>query len=501
MTNPLAPSGPVSRTAYLAWGFGLALTKYAVEALFVAATSGRTLGPLEFLSPSVSRLDEFARLGDWAGPLYVVWTLPFVYVCAAMSVRRAATAGISPWLGLLSLAPFLNLAVFAFLGFAPSRPPRPAADPKPESDPRLIPDWPTTAEETRMLRAENLPARPTAPTRQTDSAGTWTVAGIFFGPIYTVAMVFTCVYVLKDYGAPLFFLTPILVGAVAGYCANAVERVGAGPTLGFAALAALASYGGLLVVAWEGIVCLLMALPLALPLALIGGALGGAIANTVRSDDRSRWDSGATACLMLAPLGSVVAPANEAPIRPVVTSIVVDAPPAAVWERVIAFPELDPPEEWYFETGLAYPVGAVIEGEGVGAVRRCRFSTGEFVEPITAWEPPGGDGTKTSPGRLAFRVSEQPTPMVEWHPWAEISPPHLHGTFESIRGEFLLEALPGDRTRLTGTTWCRTKMAPHGYWAAWTDAILHRVHGRVLGHVAELAEADTAQGIAAGEDL
>ena len=103
-----------------------------------------------------------------------------------------------------------------------------------------------------------------------------------------------------------------------------------------------------------------------------------------------------------------------------------------------------------------------------------------------AGEPAAG-GT----GRLAFDVAEQPAPMVEWHPWAEISPPHLHGTFESVRGEFLLEPLPGGRTKLTGTTWCRTRMAPQGYWAAWTDAILHRVHGRVLGHVATLAEVDT----------
>lgn len=469
MTNPLAASGPVSRTAYLGWGVGLAALKYAAEAAFVAAISGRTLGVLEFLSPSMDRLTEFDRLGDWAGPAYVCWTLPFVYICAAMSVRRSAAAGISPWFGLLSLAPFLNLGVFALLSALPSDGPGEAAANAERPVESLDPD-----------------------TRAARRAMRWTAAGILFGPIYTLAMVAACVYVLKDYGAPLFFLTPVLVGAVAGFCANAVERVSVGATLGAATLAAFASYGGLLVVAWEGIVCLLMALPLALPLAFAGGAIGGAIPTDEwrqrqQRRDRGPWiDPGATACVALIPLGSVLAPADAAPLRPVVTSVIVDAPPAAVWERVIAFPQLPPPERWYFRTGLAYPVGAVIEGKGVGAVRRCRFSTGEFVEPITAWEPPGEDGC----GRLAFAVVEQPAPMVEWHPWAEISPPHLHGTFESVRGEFLLEELSDGRTRLTGTTWCRTKMAPQGYWAAWTDAILHRIHGRVLGHVADLAETD-----------
>ena len=475
VVNPFSPRGAVSRGAYLAWGCGLAAAKYAAEAIFVAATSGRTLGPGEFLSPSLDRLTEFERLGDWAGPAYVLWTLPFVFVCAALSVRRAATAGLSPWLGLLSLAPFLNLAVIGLLAALPT-----AARPEPPAARTGRPDDP---EAVASVAARNRTAA-------------WAAGGVLFGPVYTVTMVYACVYVLKDYGAPLFFLTPVLVGAAAGYCANAVRPVGSAATLGAATLAALASYGGLLVIAWEGLVCLLMALPLALPLALIGGVIGGANARLTRPAARDGdgdggtggrgFDPGAAACLALAPVGSVLAPADAAPVRPVTTAVVVNAPPAVVWEHVLAFPPLPEPTEWYFETGLAYPVGATIVGAGVGAVRRCRFSTGTFVEPITAWRPPAGG----EPGRLAFDVAEQPEPMTEWHPWAEIAPPHLHGTFESVRGEFLLEPLPGNRTRLTGTTWRRVKMGPQAYWAAWTDAILHRVHRRVLGHVGALAEAD-----------
>ena len=148
---------------------------------------------------------------------------------------------------------------------------------------------------------------------------------------------------------------------------------------------------------------------------------------------------------------------------------------------MVAFPPLDEPREWLFRTGVAYPVGAVIEGRGPGAVRRCRFSTGEFVEPITMWEPGR---------RLAFDVAAQPEPMRELHPWADPHPPHLDGTFESVRGEFRLDPLPGGRTRLSGTTWYRVHMGPQAYWAVWSDAILHRVHGRVLNHVKGLAERD-----------
>ena len=450
--------GPVSRRAYAGWGFGLGILKYAAEAAFVAATSGRALGPLEFVSPSVGRLEEFGRLGDWAGPLYVVWTLPFVWVAAAMSVRRAASAGLAPFLGLLALAPFVNLpAILVFL-LSPT-----VGD---------GPEW----KRSRWVE----------PGEQ--RWGAWAAAGVLFGPIYTLLMVGACVYVLGDYGAPLFFLTPILIGTAAGYGANAVTRISAAETVGVATLAAAASYGGLLVVAVEGLVCLLMALPLALPLTWLGGFIGRSLAAVAGPAAGDRELYSFAAVLLLAPAGSAAAPAESAPVRPVRTEVVVNAPPAAVWRRVLAFPALEEPAEWYFKTGLSYPVGAAIEGTGVGAVRRCRFTTGTFVEPVTAWEPPAGG----KPGRLAFDVAEQPAPMTEWHPWAEISPPHLHGTFESVRGEFFMEPLPGGRTRLIGTTWCRVRMAPHGYWAAWTDAILHRVHRRVLGHVAALAEADAA---------
>jgi hypothetical protein len=46
-----------------------------------------------------------------------------------------------------------------------------------------------------------------------------------------------------------------------------------------------------------------------------------------------------------------------------------------------------PPPVWIYGLGVAYPLRARIEGEGVGAVRHCEFTTGAFVEPITAWEP------------------------------------------------------------------------------------------------------------------
>jgi len=148
---------------------------------------------------------------------------------------------------------------------------------------------------------------------------------------------------------------------------------------------------------------------------------------------------------------------------------------------VISFPDLPPPTALPFRVGIAYPERARIVGRGVGAIRYCEFSTGDFVEPITAWEPGK---------RLAFRVAHSAEPMREWSPYAGIDPPHLHGYMVSKHGEFDLEALPGGRTRLIGITWYQHHLWPASYWAVYSDAIVHQIHLSVLEHVKRLSEAD-----------
>ncbi|MBE7537320.1 MAG: hypothetical protein HS122_02755 [Opitutaceae bacterium] len=68
----------------------------------------------------------------------------------------------------------------------------------------------------------------------------------------------------------------------------------------------------------------------------------------------------------------------------VATECSIAAPPDVVWRHVIEFGELPPPRELIFASGIAYPLRARLEGRGEGALRHCEFSTGAFVEPITA---------------------------------------------------------------------------------------------------------------------
>ncbi len=278
---------------------------------------------------------------------------------------------------------------------------------------------------------------------------------------------------LKSYGMPLFLGLPFGIGMATSALTGSVDRF-AIPK----ALLALCLFGSLLLLlTWEGLVCIVMCAPIA----ALFTCLGVYVQRGLRKETGHRTSHALASLALGLPL-SLVADAgygNLPVTHRVATERVVAAPPETIWRHVVTFSELPPPTHWIFRYGLAYPLRARIDGEGVGALRHCEFSTGSFEEPITVWNPPH---------HLAFDVTQSPAPMRESNPFGEVAAPHLHGYFASKHGEFRLEALPHGHTRVTGTTWYVHGLRPEGYWSLWGDFIIHRIHREVLNHVAALSE-------------
>jgi uncharacterized membrane protein YhaH (DUF805 family) len=445
--------GPVDRATYAASGLGLAIFKYVVEAGLVKAFAGHWLTPLEFVSPSfITRQAFLENAPEWLGPLLAVWTLPFVWIALSMSVRRAHAAGLSPWLGALVLLSPLNILVMAGLA--------------------LLPD-----------RARTSP--PPLPAPGTVSAGSGLKAA-FAGLAVGVVSIVVGLYGFGSYGAVLFFVTPAVMGMVAGFLYNRPVVRSTAETLRIGVFVMLLSGGVLVAMAFEGLICLVMAAPIVMPTAMAGAILGKWVAECTPTGSRQL----AALVLAIPFLAGAEAATRGTPERVVLTSVEVAAPPEAVWRRVVEFPDLPAPKDWFFRCGIACPMRARIEGTGVGAVRHCEFTTGDFVEPITEWD---------TPRVLAFDVVDQPDPMVELTPWRHVHPPHLRDrSLASRRGEFRLVDLGDGRTRLEGRTWYVFDMHPQGYWTLWSDFTIHRIHRRVLEHVRSLAEADVRAASTAG---
>jgi hypothetical protein len=298
----------------------------------------------------------------------------------------------------------------------------------------------------------------------------------FAGVLVAVVAVGVGVSTIQSYGGWLFIVTPFAVGASTAYLYNRGRQVTPGETVSLVLMTALMAGITLFLVALEGAICLVMAMPLAIPLALLGGMVGRWAATS-----GPRQTSPAMFMLLALPLTAAIEPASGHVMHEVRSSVIIDAAPDAVWPHVVAFREIPDPTDWVFRAGVAYPVRARIDGSGVGAVRYCVFSTGSFIEPITQWEPGR---------RLSFDVADSPAPMNELSLYRHVSPPHLHGYLRPKRGEFRFISLADGRTRLEGSTWYEIEMAPEAYWQMFSDALIHRIHQRVLDHIKQEVESD-----------
>ena len=433
---------PVSRQAYALSGFGLMAFKYGTEAVVIHQTVGRWLSPLAYLNPVLAvRLDPIGE-HEWLLAALALWTLPFLWIGVSMTLRRLEDAGRSPLLAALYFVPLVNYVLMLTLCVLPSRRPAPGA-------------------------GSGAPPRPGDGLRSA-------LQGVGIGALLALGLVLASVQLFGTYGTTLFVATPFLMGAASAYRFNRDTRRPLGVTVLVAVGSVALAGGAILLFALEGVLCLAMAAPLGLVLAVLGALLGR---NLPRRFDTAPVVSALG--LPLALFAGLDATQPRPPEREVVTTVEVEAPPSAVWPNVVAFSELDAPPAWFFRLGVAYPRRATIRGRGVGALRRCEFSTGAFLEPITVWD---------EPSHLGFDVQAQPPPMHELSPYRLVLAPHLDGYLGVRSGEFRLRALPGGRTRLEGRTRYELRVFPGAYWGLWSDALIHAIHRRVLEHVARAAE-------------
>jgi len=433
---------PVDRGTYFRHGVGLMVLKYGIDALLIWRFAGRVWTPLNYLSPLLSTRAELLRgAPTWLLPLLVAIALPFLWIGVSMTMRRAVDAGASPWIALVFFVPAFNYVLMLLYSILPSHP---------------NVKWPFAA-------------RPETVDDRLKSA----MLGVAATLAITVLTVGMGVYLRRSYSAGLFLGVPFTVGYISSYIYNYGHERPAGQSIVIALASVTMAAGALVLFALEGSVCTVLALPLALAIAFPGAVLGRIIAR------RGLHASTGAGMALVVPLFIGIEPRTPAATHEVITVVEIAAPPEVVWRHVVSFSDLPPPTERLFRAGVAAPLRARIEGTGVGAIRYCDFTTGSFVEPITAWQ---------ENQLLAFDITAQAPPMTELSPYGEIHPPHLDGYFRATHGEFRLTPLPGGRTRLEGRTDYVVDMFPQVYWTVPARAIVTAIHARVLHHIQTLAE-------------
>lgn len=441
--------GEIGRSVYAFTGIILFLVKWNLDRLFsFFANEVRYPTPFFYLLPEIS--SETVRT-DLILPCFGI-ALPFIYLGLVLTVKRMRSLGWPIYSSILFFVPFVNLLFFFLLSILPQNSP---LEWNRKNRPR-----------TKEWLDRFLPR------------GKVACASLAMGLSATLGTLFVSLSLLtgvgQDYGWGFFVGLPFAMGLTSAVTYGHHERRSLWACLGVALLTLGFSFLLLLLLAIEGILCLLMAAPIALPLAAVGGWVGYLVQSSTFLKNPSLSVFVTTFLLM----GFEEKALPEAPLFAVRSEVLVNAPPEKVWNHVVTFSELPPAEDWLFSLGIACPTCATIEGTGVGAIRHCNFTTGAFVEPITVWD---------EPNRLAFDVISQPPPMKELSPY-DIHPPHLDGHLESKRGEFRLRRFEEDKTILIGTTWYKHNMWPASYWKIWSDFLIGRIHRRVLNHIKKLSE-------------
>ena len=443
-------SGNISRAPFVMWAAALFALKYNLDRLLLRSIFDRQWSVFSYFEQPLPGIQNFSPAqspGEFIALLLA--SLPFLWAGVMLCIKRLCSAQLPLWLAVLFVAPIVKWFLFVALALVPER-----------------------------VQDLNKPS-PGASWLPKTVFGSATLA-VGASVMLALAAIVLSTAVLRDYGWGLFVGVPFSMGFLSSLIYGAREPRRLSDSLTVAVVSVGIAGAMFLVLAFEGVICLVMAAPLAFVLAVIGAVAGHA----VQASRRPRVPPHLFCIPVLAlPLmfASEMLRSGPLPLLKVVTAIEVDAPVETVWKQVVEFSELPPPAEVLFKLGIAYPIRAEIQGHGRGAVRNCLFSTGPFVEPIEVWD---------EPRLLKFSVTSNPAPLQEWTSYHEIHPPHLNGFLVSEQGQFQLTPLPGGRTLLEGTTWYHHTMWPVGYWQIWSDQIIHAIHRRVLIHVKALAEGD-----------
>lgn len=275
------------------------------------------------------------------------------------------------------------------------------------------------------------------------------------------------------------FVMPLVLGTIA--VSVAPRRVRTSWSYGTVASLAscAASLVGMVAVALEYSVCIVMLAPASAVMALLGGLLATWVARRVTRPEQQSHLAMLLAVLpfLVTPLEAQVPAADSFRVVSVRQPIQADA--AAVWYQITHFEQVAAHEHRpsaFHLLGLPKPVAATLMGSGPGVVRHGVYENGlTFREVVTAWEP-----ERT----FAFTIGLDPeTPVPA--PYDGIGGRYL----ELLSARYTIEPAGDGTVVLVLESSHRVTTRFNGYSGAWTDFILADLQGYLLRIVKERAEA------------
>lgn len=279
-----------------------------------------------------------------------------------------------------------------------------------------------------------------------------------------------------NYGTTLFFTIPNTISFLVGYVkkrennlSNSKLKIGLRVFL-IANLIILILCGILLLLGFEGVICILMAYPfLVIPMTLsflLGAFIGHADGGIKRN---------ALIALIIVNPCSYIFDAYSQPINQEVrTELIIFASKKDIWNNLTNEIKFSNTPQILFDKGVSYPK----------SIKFRRNNDIPYYECITNNDTIHLNISEVKKNNLiSFVPSEQTIPMRELTPYNRIDAKHLNDYFYIHHGKIQLSAIDDDSTKITATTSYSYKIAPKWYWKLWSNYIINEMHTHVLNSV------------------
>jgi hypothetical protein len=258
------------------------------------------------------------------------------------------------------------------------------------------------------------------------------------------------------YGWATTLVLPFCLGATLGYLAKFGPAVG----IGAAILFVVAMMIGLVTLNATGLFCALVLGAMAIVPITMGVIVGTILRWQLKLNNFDQRDYLPVWLILSVPViwAAVEGRPQGLPLVDVLTTQIVDAPPAAAWDAIQFYEDVRHEPPWLLRLPIWRPVYATGHSRAVGDVKTCVYTKGRLVKRVTRVE---------HARRLDFEVLVQEK--------IESEAVRLTG------GSFILEPLDdGRRTRVTLVTRYEPLLAPRFAWGPFERYAVHTLHGHVL---------------------
>ncbi len=308
-------------------------------------------------------------------------------------------------------------------------------------------------------------------------------AGLFYGILIRAMYFYSPRFGIGKFFSVMSFsliaLTPFVLGFLTVYVASSKRKISFKQMITIPWTASSLCLGAILLLAWEGWICVVLEFPLFLMMASVGGLLAGLFSGKVRN-----YLGFYSYSIVLIPL--VIGPLETGIQAPQIftnaqSQIVINASKSKVWELIRSVSPIREEEHKFnlvHYMGFPRPIEATLEGEGLGAYRNAVFEGNLiFKETIYEWEP-----EKKLSFRIKANTEEIPATTLDEH--VTIGGPY----FDVLNGTYEIVELEPNKTLLKLSSSFRVSTKFNWYSNFWARFIMTDIQDYILEIVKKRGE-------------